>query len=77
MVEKELLIDPITRIEGHLALRVIVDTKTKKPKPESVRSFVTMFRGFEVFDLEDLQRTCHTLTAVSVASAGQAMPMLR
>ena len=45
----ELLIDPITRLEGHIGARVVVDTATRKPKPEEVRVFVTMFRGFEVF----------------------------
>ncbi len=49
VVKKEMIIDPITRIEGHLGLRVIVDTETRRTDPESVRSFVTMFRGFEVF----------------------------
>ncbi|MEB3845011.1 MAG: nickel-dependent hydrogenase large subunit [Desulfurococcales archaeon] len=48
---KEMIIDPITRVEGHIGLRVIVDTQARKPDPNSVRSFVTMFRGFEVFGL--------------------------
>ncbi len=44
---REVFIDPITRIEGHLALRALVDETTKKPK--DVWVFATMFRGFEVF----------------------------
>ncbi len=43
----ELFIDPITRIEGHLALRAEIDVKTRKPKDTWVSA--TMFRGFEVF----------------------------
>ncbi len=48
---KEMIIDPITRVEGHIGLRLVIDTQTKKPDPKTVRSFVTMFRGFEVFSL--------------------------
>ncbi len=44
---KEVFIDPITRIEGHLALRALVDETTRKPR--DVWVFATMFRGFEVF----------------------------
>jgi len=47
MSVKELFIDPITRIEGHLALRALVDVNTRKPT--NVWVFATMFRGFEVF----------------------------
>ncbi|AGT35218.1 cytochrome B [Thermofilum adornatum] len=47
MSQKEIFIDPITRIEGHLALRALVDTATRKPS--DVWVFATMFRGFEVF----------------------------
>ncbi len=76
MVEKELLIDPITRIEGHLALRVIVDTDARRPKPDSVRSFVTMFRGFEVFDLgrppEDMAHINSRICGVCGASHANA-----
>ncbi len=48
---KEMVIDPVTRIEGHLGLRLIIDVDTRRPLADSVRSFVTMFRGFEVFTL--------------------------
>jgi len=47
MSVKEVFIDPITRIEGHLALRALVDTTTRKP--QNVWVYATMFRGFEVF----------------------------
>ena len=48
---KEMIIDPITRIEGHLGLRLVIDADARKPVKDEVRSFVTMFRGFEVFTL--------------------------
>ncbi len=76
MVTKEMLIDPITRIEGHLALRVIVDTDKRVPLRDSVRSFVTMFRGFEVFDLgrppEDLPHLNSRICGVCGASHANA-----
>ena len=76
MVRKEMLIDPITRIEGHLALRVIVDTDARKPIPDSVRSYVTMFRGFEVFDLgrppEDMPHINSRICGVCGASHANA-----
>ncbi len=76
MVTKEMLIDPITRIEGHLALRVIVDVDKRTPLKESVRSFVTMFRGFEVFDLgrppEDLPHLNSRICGVCGASHANA-----
>lgn len=46
---KELFLDPITRLEGHIGARVVIDTETRRPVPSEVRVFVTMFRGFEVF----------------------------
>ncbi len=76
MVKKELLIDPITRVEGHLALRVIVDTNTRRPERESVRSYVTMFRGFEVFDIgrppEDMPHINSRICGVCGASHANA-----
>ena len=49
MPKKELFLDPITRIEGHLGVRVIVDENTGAIDPDSVRAFTTMYSGFEVF----------------------------
>ncbi len=76
MVKKEMIIDPITRIEGHLGLRVIVDSETRRPDPDSVRSFVTMFRGFEVFSLgrppEDLPHITSRICGVCGASHANA-----
>lgn len=73
---REMIIDPITRIEGHLALRVIVDTEARRPIKDSVRSFVTMFRGFEVFDLgrppEDLPHINSRICGVCGASHANA-----
>lgn len=48
---KEMIIDPLTRVEGHLGLRVIVDVDNRAPIRDEVRSFATMFRGFEVFSM--------------------------
>lgn len=76
MPTREMLIDPITRVEGHLALRVTVDTDARKPIKDSVRSFVTMFRGFEVFDLgrppEDLPHVNSRICGVCGASHANA-----
>lgn len=76
MVTRELLIDPITRIEGHLGLRVVVDTDKRRADPASVRSFVTMFRGFEVFSLgrppEDLPHITSRICGVCGASHANA-----
>jgi hydrogenase large subunit len=43
----EIFIDPITRIEGHLALRAEVNVQTRRTENTWVSA--TMFRGFEVF----------------------------
>jgi len=43
---KELIIEPLTRIEGHLAMHVKADEKTKKYT--DAHSYATMFRGFEI-----------------------------
>ncbi len=47
-VEKNLqiIIDPITRIEGHMALHVVMDAE--KRKISDAHSYATMFRGFEI-----------------------------
>jgi hydrogenase large subunit len=47
MSQREVIIEPITRLEGHIGLRVLLDTTTRKPT--DAWAFVTMFRGFEVF----------------------------
>jgi len=76
MVQREMIIDPITRIEGHLGLRVVVDTDKRRAIPESVRSFVAMFRGFEVFSLgrppEDLPHITSRICGVCGASHANA-----
>lgn len=48
-MKKLLFIDPVTRIEGHLGIRAVVDVSTGAVDPASARTFVTMFSGFEVF----------------------------
>lgn len=72
----EMVIDPITRIEGHLGLRVMVDSDQRKPDPDSVRSFATMFRGFEVFSIgrppEDLPHITSRICGVCGASHANA-----
>lgn len=51
MTVRELMVDPVTRIEGHLGARLMVDVNMRRPSPGSVRVFATAFRGFEVFAL--------------------------
>ncbi|MBC8274746.1 MAG: nickel-dependent hydrogenase large subunit [Chloroflexi bacterium] len=41
-------IDPLTRIEGHLAIEVIVDTVDNVQQVLDAKSSGTMFRGFEI-----------------------------
>ncbi|MCX7704345.1 MAG: nickel-dependent hydrogenase large subunit [Planctomycetota bacterium] len=58
----KLVIDPVTRIEGHLRVEVVVE----QGKVKEARSSGTMFRGFEIFlkgrdprDAQQIaQRTC-------------------
>jgi hydrogenase large subunit len=47
MSMRKIVIEPITRIEGHLGAVVDVDEATRTPKDAHV--FAAMFRGFEVF----------------------------
>ncbi|MFN3805422.1 MAG: nickel-dependent hydrogenase large subunit, partial [Pyrobaculum sp.] len=76
MTSRELYIDPITRIEGHLGLRVVVDITTRRPQQDSVRAFATMFRGFEVFSMgrppEDLPHITSRICGVCGASHANA-----
>ena len=64
----ELKVDPITRIAGHLGVRAVIDVDTRKPIPETVRSFITMFRGVEVFSVgrppEDMPHVTSRLCGV-------------
>jgi Ni,Fe-hydrogenase I large subunit len=39
-------IDPLNRIEGHVAVEVVVDS-VAAGNPQSVKVYGTMFRGFE------------------------------
>ncbi|ABM81193.1 nickel-dependent hydrogenase large subunit [Hyperthermus butylicus] len=68
-------IDPITRIEGHLGLRLHVDAETRKPTGEAW-TFVTMFRGFEIFSIgrppEDLPHVTSRICGVCGASHANA-----
>lgn len=43
---KEIFIEPLTRIEGHLGIHAVADTEAKKYV--DAHSFGTMFRGFEI-----------------------------
>lgn len=76
MSRVEMVIDPITRIAGHLGVRVIVDVNARRPDPTTVRAFVTMFRGFEVFCAgrppEDLPHITSRLCGVCGASHANA-----
>lgn len=42
-------IDPITRVAGHLGLTATVDPNTGRVVNNQAYTYVTMFRGFEVF----------------------------
>lgn len=46
-MEREIFIDPVTRIEGHLGVKASVDETTGRVK--EAWSFAAMFRGFEIF----------------------------
>ena len=73
---REMVIEPITRIEGHLGLRVVVNTETRRPVPSETRSVAIMFRGFEVFSLgrpvEDLPHITSRICGVCGASHANA-----
>ncbi len=73
--EIRLHIDPITRIEGHLGLRVYVDADARKPTGK-VWTFVTMYSGFEVFAMgrppEDLPHVTSRICGVCGASHANA-----
>ncbi len=45
-MKNEVLIEPLTRIEGHLAIHAVPDLETKKYK--NAHSYAVMFRGFEI-----------------------------
>lgn len=46
---KKMVIDPITRVAGHLGLTADVNTNTRQVTNYQAYTYVTMFRGFEVF----------------------------
>ncbi|AEM37950.1 nickel-dependent hydrogenase large subunit [Pyrolobus fumarii 1A] len=73
--EIKLHIDPVTRIEGHLGVRVHVDADTRKPTGK-VWAFVTMFSGFEIFGIgrppEDLAHVTSRICGVCGASHANA-----
>ncbi len=72
---REIKIDPLTRIEGHMGVRAIVDEETRKPIPETVRCFSTMFRGFEIFVRgREVKDTIHITSRIcGVCGASHAM----
>ncbi len=80
---KEIRIDPLTRIEGHMGVRVIVDEKTGKPIPGTERCYSTMFRGFEIIvrgrKVEDAihitSRICGVCGATHALSSAYAADM--
>ncbi|QIW24044.1 cytochrome B [Sulfolobus sp. S-194] len=45
----KMVIDPITRVAGHLGLTAYVDPNTRQVVSDQAWTYVTMFRGFEVF----------------------------
>ncbi len=74
MGEKVMFIDPITRIEGHLGLRAVVDTDTRQVS--DAWAFAAMFRGFEVFlrgrELPDAIHITSRICGVCAASHSNA-----
>ena len=48
MAIKTILIDPVTRLEGHLKIDVKVDTVRGKQQVVDASATGTLFRGFEV-----------------------------
>ena len=46
MSKKEIIIEPMTRLEGHLGIQAEADLKARKYV--DAHSYVTMFRGFEI-----------------------------
>lgn len=73
---REIKIDPVTRIEGHLGIRVIVDELTRRPIADSVRAYGTMFRGFEIIvrgrNVEDAIHITSRICGVCGASHAMA-----
>ena len=46
MTSKEILIEPMTRLEGHLGVQATADLEKKVYT--DAHSFITMFRGWEI-----------------------------
>ena len=65
---QKIVIDPITRIEGHLAIEVMVDKGIVK----EAKSSGTLFRGFELIlkgrDPRDANRLTQRICGVCPAS---------
>ncbi len=80
---KEIVIEPLTRIEGHMGIRLILDVTKRKPVPGSVRCYSTMFRGIEIIlrgrRVEDsihiASRTCGVCGASHAMASAQAADM--
>jgi len=69
-------IDPITRIEGHLEIEVVVDTVKGQQQVVEARSAGTMFRGFEIIladrDPRDATQYTQRICGVCPVSHGMA-----
>jgi len=46
MAKREVMIEPMTRLEGHLGIHAVADLE--KGLYVDAHSFVVMFRGFEI-----------------------------
>jgi len=72
---RKIIIDPITRIEGHLAIEAMVDDGTVK----EVKSAGTLFRGFEIIlkgrDPRDASRITQRICGVCPACHAKASAM--
>ena len=79
MAVKTILIDPVTRLEGHLKIDVKVDTVRGKQQVVDASATGTLFRGFEVLLInrppEDAQHITQRICGVCPVPHGMAAVM--
>ena len=75
-MSKTIKIDPVTRIEGHLAIEVTVDAVNGRQQVVDAKSSGTLFRGFEIIlkgrDPLDAPRLTQRICGVCPISHGMA-----
>lgn len=72
---KTIKIDPVTRIEGHLAIEVSIETVKGIQQVIDAKSSATMFRGFEIIlkDRDPRDATLYTQRICGVCPVSHAM----